>query len=262
MGIFKNITGKKGESTEQADAHKYIKKHSLTLRIFDGLPDGKMYDKVTISRDINGDVQINNPKTDPRVNSVVYTLNYFCWQSGGMHEETLVNRKEKTKTKTKGGHGVARAIAGSVFGPAGAVVGAVTAQPKKTETKVVRPAKKINIPVENPTNGYFILDPKNGTDLVILKTYPITQHQANHMSKILNVKISPVFDWIEDDPNRIHSVDEKVTKLPNSDDIKAPKKPKPISSLDEQLRTLKGLLDDNIITQEEFDAKKKQILKL
>lgn len=34
------------------------------------------------------------------------------------------------------------------------------------------------------------------------------------------------------------------------------------NDIDEELRKLKSLLDDGILTQEEFDAKKKQLLDL
>ena len=34
------------------------------------------------------------------------------------------------------------------------------------------------------------------------------------------------------------------------------------NDIDEELRKLKSLLDDGILTQEEFDAKKKQLLNL
>lgn len=44
----------------------------------------------------------------------------------------------------------------------------------------------------------------------------------------------------------------------------ASKNSQPMSTndIDEELRKLKSLLDDGILTQEEFDAKKKQLLNL
>lgn len=134
---------------------------------------------------------------------------------------------------TKGGLG--RAVAGGVlFGGVGAVVGGITGTKK---TKKVCESLKIKITLRNSLVpvvyiNYILLSTK--TDGIIYKT---AYRQAQDVMSYLQI----VTDMIEQD---------------NNQPIQAS-----VSAADEILK-FKQLLDAGIISQEEFEAKKKQLLGL
>lgn len=143
---------------------------------------------------------------------------------------------EDGESITKGGLG--RAIAGEVlFGGIGAVVGGVTGSKK---TKSVCTSLKIKITVndiENPVVYVTFLSTENKKDGILYKTaYKSAQECLSVLQLICNKQ-----EEAENDNN---------ANTTNT-----------VSSADEILK-YKGLLDSGIITQEEFDAKKKQLLGL
>lgn len=128
--------------------------------------------------------------------------------------------------------GVGRAIAGGLlFGGVGAIVGATT---RKSKAVVNRLQIKITLNnLKNPTQYINLISTPTKTDSMMYKgSYETAQEILSILSVITNGKNA---DVITEDNNT--------------------------SSADE-IRKYKQLLDEGAISQEEFDAKKKQILGL
>ena len=133
-----------------------------------------------------------------------------------------------SKTKTKKGAG--KAIAGGLlFGEAGAIAGAVAGNSKSTTTE--------------------------------------SQKEIHHYTLVLKVNDMMKPSFVIELPSL--EVAEEVTAtlmlLCNQTEeeavVETPKEPKPVvTDKYEELKKLKELLDAGIITQEEFDAKKKELL--
>lgn len=139
---------------------------------------------------------------------------------------------ENGESVTSGGLG--RAAVGAVaFGGIGAVVGAVTG--KKKSRSVIDTLKiKINMnDLENPVVYIDLIKSKVKRNSSMYKT---AIEQADKIISTLEILLK----------------DQQVNEPDHSS---------PISTADE-LRKFKELLDDGIITQEEFDAKKKDLLGL
>ena len=131
------------------------------------------------------------------------------------------------ETKTKGGSGVGRAVVGgALFGPAGALVGATTKKKKATTTeKQVLDSMCVRIFLDN-----------NEFTMVTIDGHDRMRSDAEGIiSRLRKMKINS-------------SLNEESTE--NS------------SSVADEILKFKQLLDIGAITQEEFEAKKKQLLKL
>lgn len=140
------------------------------------------------------------------------------------------------KTVTKKKKGIGRAIVGGALaGPAGAIVGSATA---KQET-VTKGGTKIL---------YICLDSDAGEKTVAL-TNPSLETIA-FLEKCM--KVSNEF-------NRFDNIQEDLEQV-QFDDIR--EEVQQISSDADEIRKYKNLLDEGIITQEEFEVKKKQLLGL
>ena len=128
-------------------------------------------------------------------------------------------------------HGVARAITGgAVFGGAGAIVGAATG--RKSFAAVSKMSVLMNFKAGlTHTVNFINTDTKTNSLLFKAAEKNFSQFCA-------------LLDRILDENKSFESNEETVS----------------IDGEDEQLRKLKSLLDDGVITQEDFDAKKKQIL--
>lgn len=131
----------------------------------------------------------------------------------------------------KKNNGVSRAIAGGMmFGQAGAIVGAVTKNNKIIETTNLLQLRILATNVAE--NNLFIPFLIGG--------------KFKHDSFVYKDAISRLSSCISNIDNIISSSKD----LPVSDD------------LIEQLRKIKTLLDEGILTQEEFDKKKQELLEL
>lgn len=142
------------------------------------------------------------------------------------------NVKTETKKTVKGKKsGLGRAVGGGLlFGPVGAVVGAVTGKDAGTEHVDVKQTEN-----EILTPGHLILkNISNGT----IHTFKFSTLLGKY--------------------NQINSL---VADLVYQDDIASQTQELPTPDVATQLREFKSLLDDGIITQEEFDRKKAEILK-
>ena len=143
------------------------------------------------------------------------------------------------KTVTKKKKGIGRAIVGGALaGPAGAIVGSATA---KQET-VTKGGTKIL---------YIYLDSDAGEKTVAL-TNPSFETTA-FLEKCM--KVSNEFNRFDD----IHEDLEQVQFDDIQEDVQ---QVQPMLSEADEIRKYKNLLDEGIITQEEFKAKKKQLLGL
>jgi len=144
---------------------------------------------------------------------------------------------EDDQSIIKGGLG--RAVTGGLlFGGVGAVVGGVTG---KKKSKGLCNSMKIRMTFKNiPCNTFYIslISKETKTNS---STYAIAQQSAQSCLSALQ---------IIDDINQSENTEAQM-----------PISCAPISPADEILK-YKNLLDANIITQEEFDAKKKQLLGL
>lgn len=129
-------------------------------------------------------------------------------------------------------HGIARAVAGDfIAGGAGAIVGAVTGG--KNFAYIDELGADISLSQGNSVTIRFIKKPtKQGAD---------TQESYKQCSTLCALLDSV----IAENNNCIASENQNIQ---NNNDMS------------DQLRKLKSLADDGILTQEEFDAKKKQML--
>lgn len=145
---------------------------------------------------------------------------------------------EDGDTITKGGLGSA-IVGGVLLGGVGAVVGGVTGGKK---SKTIINSLKIKITVndfQNPTVYIDLINTKTKSDSFVYKT------NYNAAQQILSI-----FSLIQkqNDNQQVEtSYDESKSSV--------------VSVADEILK-FKSLLDSGIITQEEFDAKKKQLMNL
>lgn len=134
------------------------------------------------------------------------------------------------------GHGVSRAIVGSVFSPIGALVGAATG--KKHSKKTI---DSITLTVTTAKNGNY--------------KFALLDHKKTKLT-------SKLYLTAKEELTETEGVLKKALELANQIISGASGQAEQTSSndMEEKLRSLKGLLDDGIITQDEFDAKKKQLL--
>lgn len=135
----------------------------------------------------------------------------------------------------KGGIGRA-AVGGILFGGAGAIVGASTRKQKE-----VCDSLQVKVTVKGYKDpAFFIKLISTGTKkdgIIYRSNMEIAQKLASKFELI-----------IEENKSKVHQQQENLGSAT-------------VDAADE-IRKFKGLLDDGIITQEEFDAKKKQLLGL
>lgn len=155
-----------------------------------------------------------------------YKLLHFYWN--GYIGQEFIAKPEKTVTKTKGG--VTRAlVGGAVAGPVGAVVGASTATTKSKTSPAVTSTGK------SPRNAFIIVQDEETGEVGKI------EHRLVSSAKFIT-QFEEAFGVTSE------------FELEETDQISN-------DNLD-NLSKLKTLLDQGVLTQDEFDAKKKQILGL
>jgi len=153
------------------------------------------------------------------------------------HEETKTTGNVKTKKKR---HGLAGSVVGTVLAPgvgtlAGAVVGHgmgkdKTSDNRNSQTYQVEDSAPLNLTLENVETKETI---------IIVLAAKLADYQ-----KLINLKVFPITSHIEttnENSQRNKKIDESVVA---------------------ELKNLKDLLDAGIVSQEEFDQKKQQLLHL
>lgn len=157
--------------------------------------------------------------------------------------DVSLRKNEKKIAETKGGMGGAL-VGAALFGTAGAIVG--SNMTKKTTTKTQVTSLKINILTRNykdPLWTIKFLENRNPDQSEYLKL----AKSAEEIYSILQA-------WFKE----ANEIKPNVTKA-NTNKVKLEKNEKDDVS---KLREYKKLLDEGIITSEEFELKKKQILNL
>lgn len=145
----------------------------------------------------------------------------------------IVEDGSTIETVKKGGLGRA-VVGGALFGKTGAMVGAVTGKSKGTSQSVVN-----NVSVRVQLKGGI------GSETIKLISSQVQASSDAYKNAIEQAK--NIASAIESMINAV-AVDTAPPALPENPDVH------------DEIRKYKALLDDGIITQDDFDAKKKQLL--
>lgn len=143
------------------------------------------------------------------------------------------NYKTSYHTKTKGRSGSAL-VGGLVAGPVGAMIGGSRGKKSTTTSTEKEVPSRCHVHFEDPAHKEYVLP-----FLALSKQVSFLEDHFLYSKEFEN-------------SNDVHT--DNVDKL-NADSSND-------DSVADKLRNLKSLLDDGIITQEDFDAKKKQLLGL
>lgn len=163
-------------------------------------------------------------------------LIYDNLQNSIVSYEDIVSFEVMEDGETISSGGLGRALVGGVlFGGAGAVVGAVTAKRKKKYCNNLQVKLIIN-DINTPTLYVSFI---NGNTKINSNEYKSAYSEAQDLASILQI------------------ICDKQKEITNDDPIDHDSK-----SLAKKMKQFKELLDDGIITQEEFDKKKKELLDL
>ena len=151
---------------------------------------------------------------------------------------------EDSKSVVKGGNGIGRAIVGGMlFGGAGAIVGALTAKEQLPDEKVSSMSVLVAIEDNDDISIHRI---------TLIESFLPFSKKSEKYAEVFE-DVVKVLSLLDDATAPISNTSDSNVKTTSStncleDDV--------ISSLE----SLKNLLDKDIITQEEFDVKKKQLL--
>lgn len=178
-----------------------------------------------------GNVEIDDPKHLFKIGLTVYRFDQL----------NTYELLENGSAVTSGGLGIGRAIVGgALLGGVGAILGGVT---KKKKQKNFVESLKILVTFKNHKQVSTTIDfikKKQEKDKKYEKVLLVAQETLSGFDYIINTLESGKHDTL------INSVQN----------ISGPE------SAADELRKYKGLLDDGIITQEEFDTKKKDLLNI
>lgn len=211
------------ESTNDNRARKKRQKQENHLKLGEYIRNKKDKETVnilTLRRKTTGELYFNNDE------EATYVIIDYFWD--GPRNEVTVESTTTGTHRTSGKVG-STLVGGALLGPIGAIAGASGSRNTRVNEKTVSKQKE----VEKASRATITFQPVN-TDLVISKEF--------------------IWDT---------SLDEKISKfidteclLNKEDTMLSPKELDPV----EELRKYKSLLDDEIITQNEFDLKKKELL--
>ena len=243
MGLFDSISKKMEERSEKKKQEKA--EYSKVLNKFKN-NDAKKFENYYFDLKDNQILEIQNIFSKKyRISDFKDVLSYS------------INKKEHndSKTETKRKHGIGRAVVGGVLlGPVGAAVGGLTSK-KETQTISKDFVDHLGV-VVNLNDGtsfeieYFDTTLKADDSLVTESIDKVNELATILEAGIANAKKQPDDPQIE---TTEAAVEQSTPSTPQSSPATDP--------LDE-IKKLKGLLDIGAITQEEFDAKKKQLLNL
>lgn len=190
----------------------------------------------------NGEVVFN---IDTPINFIIRNMDFA---GPSYHEETKTTGKVKTKKKR---HGLAGSVVGTVLAPgvgtiAGAVVGHGMGKDKTADNR-----DSSTYQVEDDSNLTLTLENVETKETIVIG---LAAKQADYQ-KLLNFKVFPIEAaatvQIENDTT---STPIETTSAQSVQTID--------NTMVAELKQLKELLDEEIITQDEFDQKKKQLLNL
>ena len=230
------ITGKKLGLLKVKLEDGYYVNQMMLLKYFPTTPAKKvslqmLKDRIseieafTPTKKVGDFLQIDQPNKKIKLHRDMSILNY--------EDLTDVELLEDGNTISK--KGIGRAVAGGVLlGGVGALVGAATGSSKGKSTSTMLSIKITTNDINNPTRYINFISTETKKSGFIYKT---AYASAQECISILNL----ILDEVESEPLQ-----------PNN----------PTDSVVDEIRKFKSLLDDGIITQEEFDAKKKELLGL
>lgn len=240
MGLFDSLSKKMEERSEKKKQDK------------------AEYNKVLTKFKNNDAKKFENYYFDLKDNQILEIQNIFSKKYRIIDFKDIlsysVNKKEHndSKTQTKRKHGIGRAVVGGVLlGPVGAAVGGLTSK-KETQTISKDFVDHLGV-VVNLSDGtsfeieYFDTTLKADNSLV---TDSIKQ--VNQLATVLEAGIE----------NAKRQQSTVAIESPESETQKDDNQSSPATDPLDEIKKLKGLLDIGAITQEEFEAKKKQLLDL
>lgn len=248
MGLFDSISKKMEESAEKRAKNKEIKqqedaKYKEILNTFkqDGAPSFQNYYFDLKSGQILEARGVLN--RNYRVIDFKDVLSYS------------INKKEHndSKTQTKRKHALTRAAVGTLLGPVGTVAGALTSK-KETTTISKDFVDHLGVVIHLNDGTMFEITYFNSTLKADNSLVRESIDKVNELATILEAGIANAKK--QPDAPQIETIEPAVEQSTPSTPQSSPADP-----LDE-IKKLKGLLDIGAITQEEFDAKKKQLLNL
>ena len=249
MGLFDSISKKMEESAEKRAKNKEIKqeedaKYKEILNTFkqDGTPSFQNYYFDLKSGQILEARGVLN--RNYRVIDFKDVLSYS------------INKKEHndSKTQTKRKHALTRAAVGTLLGPVGTVAGALTSK-KETTTISKDFVDHLGVIIHLSDGTMFEITYFNSTLKADNSLVTESIDKVNELATILEAGIANAKKQ-PDDP-QIETTEAEVEQSTPSNPQLSPA----TDPLDE-IKKLKGLLDMGAITQEEFNAKKKQLLNL
>lgn len=220
--LYETLVTQVKKNLKSEEFELFLKKTELYNASTEKIAEAKSFMPTKIAGNI---LQVDEKTKRWRIHSSVNIYNF--------HDIADFELLEDDETIVKGG-GIGKTLVGGIlFGGTGAVVGAVAT---KKERKSVCNSMKVKITLKNlqlPVTYINLIEtatPKNSSD------YRDKVQEAQEILSVLQLMCNE------------ESVEEtKFIKDPGTQSI-------------EDLRKLKALLDDGIITQEDFDAKKRKIL--
>lgn len=227
-------SGKEKVSNEVALKKKQLNERCIVLP----LNKGRFNNKLKVWQQHNGTIYLNN-NTDS-----LYRVHDFLWNGPDYELVTETKTKGKNKGKQKRTGRVLGAAIGTVLLPgAGTIIGAMHGTGNK-KTKGKNKERSISKTSKEEIGTPAVLELQNlETDEIISINFICTSKLASQINNILAVDYIDA-DYDEDD---YYNEDEEDNSVSNPYD---------------ELKQLKELLDMEIITQEEFDLKKKDLLDL
>lgn len=243
MGFFDNLSKKMEERSEKKKQEKA--EYSKVLNKFKN-NDAKKFENYYFDLKDNQILEIQNIFSKKyRIIDFKDVLSYS------------INKKEHndSKTETKRKHGIGRAVVGGVLlGPVGAAVGGLTSK-KETQTISKDFVDHLGV-VVNLNDGtsfeieYFDTTLKADDSLVTGCIKQVNQLTTVLEAGIENAKRQQT-ETVTIKPKKVEENNEQPVQSAS-----------PAADPLDKIKKLKGLLDIGAITQEEFDAKKKQLLDL
>ena len=226
-------------SKEKVSNEVALKKKQLNERcIVLPLNKGRFNDKLKIWQRHNGTIYLNN-NTDS-----LYRVHDFLWNGPDYELVTETKTKGKNKGKQKRTGRVLGAAIGTVLLPgAGTIIGAMHGTGNK-KTKGKNKEHSVSRTSKEEIGTPAVLELQDlETDEIISVNFICTSKLASQINNILAA------DYIDDD----YDEDDYYIEDEENDNISSPY---------DELKQLKELLDMGIVTQEEFDQKKKDLLDL
>lgn len=250
MGLFDSISKKMEENAEKRAKNKEIKQQE----------DAK-YKEILNTFKQDGAPSFQNYYFDLKKNQIleargVLNRNYRVIDFKDVLSYSI-NKKEHndSKTETKRKHGITRAVVGgALLGPVGAAVGGLTSK-KESQTISKDFLDHLGVVVHLSDGTSFEISYVDSTLEASNSLALGAIDKVNELATILEAGIANA---------------KKQPDVPQTETTEAaveqstPSTPQPSPATDplDEIKKLKGLLDIGAITQEEFDAKKKQLLNL